>query len=213
MPRFPNWQEERALHKQGYQAIAGTDEVGCGCWAGPVFAAAVILPLGIRLTGVDDSKRLSAIAREELAERIRAQAVAWAIGVASEAEIDALNIRRASGLAMQRAIQALTPMTDAVLSDAFLVPNISQYCKNVIRGDQRIMSVAAASIVAKVARDAYMTNMDEQFPGYAFSQHKGYGTRLHQQALARLGVSPIHRKSFKPIAQFLSKDHSHFLTI
>ncbi len=188
------------MHRQGYSHVAGVDEVGCGCWAGPVFAGAVILPLGVHLSHVRDSKLLSTSQRERLSEKIMHKAVAWAIGLASENEIDTLNIRRASGLAMQRAVTALTIQPEAVLSDAFVVPSLDVPCKNVIRGDQMIVSVAAASIIAKVARDAYMKKMALLYPVYGFETHKGYGTRQHQEALTVHGACPIHRQSYRPVA-------------
>lgn len=204
MLQVPHQKEERLCQKQGYLHVAGVDEVGCGCWAGPVFAGAVILPAKIRLPKVRDSKLLSSKQRAHLAMEIKARALAWSIGIATEQEIDALNIRHASGLAMQRAVLSLSIKPDAILSDAFRVPGVDIFCKNIIKGDLKVLSIAAASIVAKVARDAFMEELDITYPGYGFGKHKGYGTKQHQLALTQLGITPIHRKSYKPIQSFIA---------
>lgn len=182
--------------------IAGVDEAGCGAWAGPVFAAAVILPLTSRIGLIRDSKTLSASQRERVVLSIKQKATAWAIGQASEREIEVLNVRRAAILAMRRAVQNLTVKPQCVLSDAFVIDEIGVPCKNLIRGDRKVKSIAAASIVAKIERDAYMKKMDDEHPGYGFAKHKGYGTRLHQRALLERGLCAIHRVTYAPIKKF-----------
>ena len=202
----PTFEEEQALAARGFSCVAGTDEVGCGCWAGPVMAAAVILPLGVELELVRDSKTLSPAQRERSAEEIRTKAVAWAVGSASIEEIDRLNIRRAAALAMRRAVESLAVRPDHVLSDAFLIPGLAIPVRNIVRGDAKVVSVAAASIIAKVARDRLMDELAGEYPGYGFERHKGYGTKEHQAALERQGICPIHRRTYAPIAKFLVKN-------
>lgn len=202
----PSFRYEKTLWTQGYHLIAGVDEVGCGAWAGSVYAAAVILAPGKQLRGVNDSKQLSATQREHLSLMVKEKSLAWAIGIATVEEINALNIRQASTLATQRAIQSLTFQPDWILSDAFPIPGPIP-CTPIIRGDSRSKSIAAASIIAKVARDEYMKELDEQYPGYQFSQHKGYGTKAHQHALALLGPSAIHRVTYAPIKVLLTKQN------
>lgn len=198
----PSFKYERALLAKGHTLIAGVDEVGCGAWAGPVYAAAVILKPGTYLPHVRDSKTLSADQRQGLVQKIRHQCISWAVGVASVEEIVALNIRRASLLATQRALAALLPSPTWILSDAFPVPGDIP-CTPIIRGDRLSKSIAAASVLAKVERDLFMTSLDGQYPGYSFSSHKGYGTKLHQLALSKLGPSPIHRVTYAPIKRLL----------
>jgi ribonuclease HII len=188
---------------QGYRLIAGVDEVGRGAWAGPVVAAAVILPLDPKtrrqLRGVNDSKQLTPEQRAEARGRIEQVAVAWAAGSATCDEIDALGIVPATRLAMMRAISSLALAPDALLIDAVSLPDvpIRQCAFNF--ADSLSLSVAAASILAKTERDAMMCGLEATLPGYGFAAHKGYGTRSHATALHTLGVSPIHRRSFKPI--------------
>jgi ribonuclease HII len=194
-------------------AVAGVDEVGRGAWAGPVVAGAVILPRVSRirhwrslralreLAQARDSKLLSPAQREALFEPIRAAALACATGSAGREEIDHLGIIRATQLAMQRAIQRLVPAPDALLIDAIKLPCFDLPQSAIIHGDQRSLSIACASILAKVTRDRWMVELDARLPGYAFAQHKGYGTAQHRAALAKLGVSPEHRLSFAPIAE------------
>lgn len=179
--------------------IAGTDEVGRGPLAGPVVAAAVILDPDRPILGLNDSKKLSPSRREELAHLIRAQAVAWALAECSVEEIDSLNILRASLLAMARAVAALQLIPDHVLVDGNKVPDIALPVTAVVRGDQSIQCIAAASIIAKVARDQLMVQLDLAYPGYGFASHKGYPSRTHVEALGRLGVSPVHRRSYRPV--------------
>ena len=203
MSKIPTFFEERALIARGVTMIAGVDEAGCGCWAGPVYAGAVILPLDSRIGLVRDSKMLSHAQRLRVAARIREEATAWAVGTASVEEIDALNIRRASALAMRRAIESLAVQPEFILIDAFKIPGLTTPSKSIIRGDQKVKSIAAASILAKVARDLYMEELDQHYPGYEFAAHKGYGTKKHQEALARLGPCVAHRKSYAPIRAML----------
>jgi ribonuclease HII len=182
----------------GAMGICGIDEAGRGPLAGPVVAAAVILPRKGRPKGLDDSKQLSAEAREELALKIRAVGIV-AVGVASVEEIDALNILRASHLAMRRAFEALPERPVAAIVDGNMSPDLPCPVECVIDGDVIVPIVSAASIVAKVERDRLMVELCAQYPGYAFSKHKGYSTPEHQDALKRLGPCAIHRKSFRPV--------------
>ncbi len=179
--------------------ICGTDEAGRGCLAGDVFAAAVILDPQRPVDGLADSKLLSEKKRIALAGEIRASARAWAVARASVEEIDELNILRASLLAMQRSIQALGLEPGEVLVDGLHVPRLSVPARAIVDGDQLIAEISAASILAKTARDAYMLEEAARHPDYGFEQHKGYGTRLHMSALARLGPCAIHRRSFAPV--------------
>lgn len=201
---LPSFKEERGLLAQGFTLVAGVDEVGSGCWAGPVYAGAVILPLDSRIGLVRDSKTLSPGQRERVAALIRERALAWAVGSATPQEVDALNIRRAGALAMRRAVEALSTAPQFVIVDAFHIPGLPMPQKAVVRGDLLVKSVAAASIVAKVVRDAEMERLDREHPGYGFAAHKGYGTNEHQDALAKLGPCPIHRLSYAPVKRCLT---------
>jgi ribonuclease HII len=182
-----------------YQYLAGVDEVGRGPLAGDVVAAAVILDPARPVAGLNDSKKLTALRRQQLAEELRDTAVAWAVGRASVAEIDSLNILQASLLAMTRAVEALDPAPDYVLVDGNRLPRWRFAAEPVVGGDARVPAIAAASILAKVQRDSEMLELDRQYPGYGLAQHKGYPTRAHLDALARLGVTPVHRTSFAPV--------------
>ena len=193
------------------QRVAGLDEAGRGAWAGPVVAAAVILPADERvrgaLAGARDSKQLSPAAREKLALRIRDAAMAVGVGRAGQQEIDALGIVPATRLAMQRALAALSIAPQALIIDALPLPGVALPQDAFPYADARSLSVAAASIIAKVTRDRWMADVAEaDFPGYGFAQHKGYGTRQHRAALARLGVCPLHRCTFRPVAACLSTE-------
>jgi ribonuclease HII len=192
-------------------AICGIDEAGRGPLAGPVVAAAVILPRKGRPKGLDDSKQLSAEAREELAAAIRACAIVG-VGVASVEEIDRINILRASHLAMQRAFEALSERPVAALVDGNMAPDLPCAIEWVIDGDAIVPVISAASIIAKVERDRMMNALCAEYPGYAFSKHKGYSTPEHQRALAELGPCAIHRRSFKPVQDALQKQGSLRLT-
>jgi len=207
----PTIEAEERFWRQGLVTVAGLDEAGRGPWAGPVWAGAVVLPemVGIpeSLVGVRDSKVLTMQRREVLVERIRDVALAVGDGSASAGEIDALGIVSATRLAMQRAIEALGMMPQALILDAITLPHVALPQDSFPRADARSITVAAASIIAKVLRDRWMVEHAEvQYPGYGFAQHKGYGTRQHQEALDRLGVCPLHRRSFQPIASRL--DHA-----
>jgi ribonuclease HII len=204
---------EEQSYARGYQAIAGIDEVGRGPLAGPVVAAAVVLPRGYAHPEIKDSKLLTGKQRERLACVIQESAVRWAVGVAEVEEIDRLNILQASLLAMVKALAALKSKVDCVLIDGNqtiplglfrtgrFIAGRSLYQKTIIKGDQLCLSIAAASIVAKVARDRMMTELDQRYPDYGFAAHKGYSCVAHFEALRRLGPSPVHRRSFRPVRE------------
>ncbi len=194
---------ESELWEQGVNLIAGVDEAGVGPLAGPVVAGAVILPRGYKLRELDDSKKLDEATREQLALRIKADAVAWAAGVAEVEEIDSLNIFHAGLLAMRRAVEGLSAAPDFILVDARSIPGCQAPQRGIIRGDSLSASIAAASIIAKTMRDAMMSELDRQYPGYGFAAHKGYTTPQHFDALRQLGASPIHRRSFRPVRESL----------
>ncbi|MBT9172986.1 MAG: Ribonuclease HII [Syntrophomonadaceae bacterium] len=191
---------EIEARKSGYHLIAGVDEAGRGPLAGPVFAAAVILPENVFLPGVNDSKLLSPAKREKLYQEIVNQALAWSTGIAAVSEIDSLNILQATRLAMLRALTDLSVKPDYILLDALRLEGLECPQRPVIGGDRLSQSIAAASIVAKVARDRLMREMDSVFPGYGFARHKGYGTPEHYRALSVKGSCPLHRQSFLPDA-------------
>lgn len=188
---------ENALYLQGATAVGGVDEAGRGPLAGPVYAAAVILPQNAELPGLDDSKKLREKKREALFPLICAQALAYGIGFATAEEIDAINILQATFLAMRRAVSALQIKPDALLIDGNRLPETGA-CREiaVVKGDAKSMSIAAASVLAKVSRDRYMLQLAAEYPQYAFEQHKGYGTKLHYARLAEYGISPVHRRTF-----------------
>jgi len=183
--------------------VAGVDEVGRGPLAGDVVAAAVILDPLRPIDGLRDSKKLSAARRESLAQRIRERALGWAIASASVAEIDELNILQASLLAMHRAVSALTPQPGYVLVDGNRLPRWHYAARAVVRGDEQVEAIAAASILAKVHRDDALRALEAQYPGYGFAVHKGYPTAAHLAALRSLGVTPVHRRSFGPVKKVL----------
>ena len=205
--RLPTVYEEEAAYRQGYTRIAGVDEVGRGSLAGSVVAAAVILPHPLpqvlRTAGIRDSKQLSARARERLAPLIRRHAVGVGLGAASVEEVDALNVLEATKLAMVRAVAELAPVPDFLLVDALDLPQTGIPCRPIIHGDALCLSIAAASIVAKVFRDALMVEMDGRYPGYGFARHNGYGTAEHLDALGLLGPTPEHRRTFRPVRDAL----------
>ena len=188
-----------------YQCLAGVDEAGRGPLAGPVVAAAVILDGRRPIAGLDDSKRLSHAKRLHLSAEIKASALAWSVAEAGVAEIDRLNILNASLLAMQRAVEALAVAPRMALVDGLHAPALGCPAQAVVRGDSRVPAISAASIIAKVERDRWMTAMEDRYPGYGFAAHKGYPTWRHIAALARLGVTPIHRRSFAPVKEALNK--------
>ncbi|MFB0979119.1 MAG: ribonuclease HII [Myxococcota bacterium] len=189
-----------SLYVRGFKAIAGVDEVGVGPLAGPVVAAAVILPEEVNLPLVNDSKKLKPAQREKLSFAIHEQAIAVSIGSVSPEEIDSRNIFQASLEAMRRAVEGLNPAPDYCLVDARTIPRVTVPQQGLIHGDAIDASIASASIVAKVFRDRLMQDFDVQYPGYGFGRHMGYGTAQHLEALERLGASPIHRRSFGPVA-------------
>lgn len=182
------------------ELVAGVDEVGRGPLAGPVIAAAVIFPAGIIPSDLKDSKRLSAGQRLKMDSEIKSCALCWALGRAEVEEIDRLNILRASHLAMQRAVLGLSAPPHVLLVDGNMLPSFSIPAIAVIKGDDRVAQISAASIVAKVARDAEMVELAKRYPGYGLENHKGYGTPAHLAALRTLGPTPLHRASFAPVA-------------
>lgn len=190
------WEIERQCFAEGYALVCGVDEAGRGPLAGPVYAAAVILPPELVINGLNDSKKLTEKRREQLFPQIQAQAVAWGIGSASPQEIDQLNILNATYLAMNRAIAQIKPVPDLCLIDGNRSAGIQYPSRCFVKGDSRSASIAAASILAKVTRDRYMVEQDALYPGYGFAQHKGYGTKQHYAAIRELGPCPIHRQSF-----------------
>ncbi len=199
-----HYHEMQGLISAGQLSIvAGVDEVGRGPLAGSVYAAAVILDPNNTINGLADSKHLKPLRREELDVQIRTHALAWSLGMASIEEIDHLNILQASLLAMQRAVQALTLQPQCVLIDGTHCPVLDYPSAAVVKGDQKIAAISAASIIAKVARDRYMVELDGQYPGYGFAEHKGYPTPIHLAALQRLGVSAVHRRTFAPVRRLL----------
>ena len=192
---------DREKSGQGRRLLAGVDEAGRGCWAGPVVAAAVILPVGWCPEGLDDSKVLTARKRDDLYEQIQASALSWGACAVSSVDIDRLNILRATLWAMARSVGRLDPAPDLVLVDGLQVPDVSCSAEAVVKGDATSASVAAASVVAKVLRDRVMTAWERHYPGYGFASHKGYGAPVHRKALEELGPCPLHRFSYKPIAE------------
>ncbi|TKB56900.1 MAG: ribonuclease HII [Nitrospira sp.] len=199
----PTDEFELEARRRGYRLIAGLDEAGRGPLAGPVVAAAVILPTRCRLAGVDDSKQVSESARVQLYEVIIRRARAVGVGIATEQEIDCLNILEATRLAMRRALASLTPSADCLLIDAVILSNLAIPSRPIIKGDTLSISIAAASIVAKVTRDRMMAVYHQTYPDYNFLSHKGYGTEEHLQRLAQYGPCAIHRRTFAPVAQLL----------
>lgn len=206
----PTLIEEMALVEQGYCFVAGLDEAGRGCLAGPVVAAAVILPLSDdpasvqeRFAGVHDSKQLTLAARERLYDVIMQHAVAVGVGMGSVEIIDERNILQATKYAMCQALTRLSPQPQALLLDAIHLPTIMLPQRSIIKGDARCLSIAAASIIAKVTRDRLMLQLHQEYPAYGFNQHKGYGTEAHLAAIHQHGVTPHHRRSFSPIRELL----------
>ena len=191
---------ENSLRRWGFYRIAGCDEVGRGCLAGPVVAGVVILDPACHIPGLADSKMLTASERERLNDLITRRALAWSIAWVDPPEIDALNIHRASLEAMRRAVMALAPLPDVVLVDAFRIPGLYLAQRGVLHGDRRCAAIAAASIIAKVARDRKMMAEHAIDPRYGYDRHKGYATAEHRAAVERFGYSPLHRRSFKPQA-------------
>lgn len=187
---------EKEAQNSGYNIVCGVDEAGRGPLAGPVFAAAVILPQGLVIEGIDDSKKLSEKNREALYIEIKSLALAFNVAFATEKEIDEVNILNATFLAMKRAVEGLSLRPDLVLIDGNREPALDLPIKTIVKGDSLSVSIAAASILAKVERDRLMKKLSEKYPSYGFEKHKGYGTKLHLEAIKRYGPAEIHRKSF-----------------
>ena len=186
---------ERTAAEHGFTVVCGIDEAGRGPLAGPVFAAAVILPQSVVIDGLDDSKKLSEKKRDMLFEEIKARAV-YAVASASESEIDEINILNATFLAMRRAFDALPQRPQAALVDGNRLPKLPVPAKAIVKGDSLSASIAAASIMAKVSRDRYMLELDKKYPEYCFAKHKGYGTKLHYEKIREYGISEVHRRTF-----------------
>ena len=185
--------------------VAGVDEAGRGPLAGPVVAAAVILDDNNPVEGLRDSKRLTAARRDRLFDEIREKALAWSVASASVAEIDTINILQATLVAMQRAVDGLLPKAEFVFIDGNRCPALACPTQAVIKGDDRVAAISAASIIAKVTRDREMQSLDEQYPGYGLAQHKGYPSKAHLAALESLGITEIHRRSYAPVRKMLEK--------
>lgn len=194
---------ETQLWNVGLTRIAGVDEAGMSPLAGPVAAAAVVFAPGSRIPGVDDSKKLDARTRDELAVQIKESCVAWSVAFAEVEEIDRINIYWAGLLAMRRAVEGLGCTPEHLLLDARLLKDLPTPQERIIKGDAKSLSIAAASILAKTSRDALMSKLDAKYPGYGFAKHKGYPVKEHTTALTRLGACPIHRRSFAPVRQAL----------
>ena len=201
LPKYPDLKIEAPLWDAGWAHIAGIDEAGRGALAGPVCAAAVILPnLPKRtrsLAGVRDSKQMTQLQRERFEPLVKEIAISYGIGFATAAEIDEIGILPATRLAAKRAVEALSPTPDYLITDYLKLPEIDIPQEHFIKGDARSLTIAAASVLAKTARDAHLRQLDEQVPGYDLSRHKGYGTKAHRAAIHKLGKSPIHRQSFQ----------------
>ncbi len=192
-----DWLEyENAALNSGFEVVCGIDEAGRGPLAGPVYAAAVILPKGHIVEGVNDSKKISEKKRNLLFDKIIDECVCYSIGTASEQEIDEINILQATFLAMRRAVAGLEIKPDIALVDGNKKPGLDIAEQTIVKGDSKSANIAAASIIAKVSRDRYMLEMSEKYPEYQFEKHKGYGTKLHYEMIEKYGVSPIHRKTF-----------------
>ena len=187
---------EHQAHEQGFQIVCGVDEAGRGPLAGPVCAAAVILPDGLVIEGLDDSKKLTEKKRDALYDIICEEAIAYGIAFASVEEIEEMNILQATFLAMKRAVEGLSVKPDLALVDGNQKPNLDIQARTLVKGDAKSPSIAAASILAKVTRDRLMTEIAEEYPQYEFPKHKGYGTKLHYEKIMEHGISPVHRRSF-----------------
>jgi len=211
MPHFPNFDEEDALRSEGYDLIAGIDEVGRGALAGPVVAGAVILPHSPNLPWLElvrDSKELNSRQRESLFDSINGEAVAIGVGIVSSQVIDSVNILKATKLAMMQAVEKLLKRPDFLIIDRVTLPRCPIPQRGITRGDKLCLSIACASILAKVTRDRMMEEFDRTYPGYGFAGHKGYGTASHMSSLQKLGPSPIHRLYFAPLRNLMSSQNS-----
>lgn len=203
---LPTLDSERKLGLAGYSCVAGIDEVGRGALAGPVFAAAVIVPFGVDfawLPLVRDSKQLSPRRRERLFELIQQDGIPVGLGQAAHSVVDGIGIVEATRLAMCRAVESLPVAPDFLIIDALTLPGLPSPQRGIVRGDQTCVSIACASVVAKVSRDRYMVEQDALYPGYGLADHKGYGTSRHMDSLRHLGPSPIHRRSFAPVQRLI----------
>ncbi len=198
------WEYERAAWANGMLCVAGLDEAGRGPLAGPVVAAAVVLPRDFEMSGVRDSKQLSAVARDRAYDRILTEAVSVGVGVVEPDEIDRINILQATHTAMRAALSNISAAFDFVLVDGLAVPGLPVSSRAIVKGDAKSVSIGAASIVAKVTRDRIMEEMDQRYPEYGFASHKGYCTREHLSAIDAHGPCPCHRKSFAPVAERLA---------
>jgi len=205
MPTFPTFIEENKLRQQGYQYIAGIDEAGCGCWAGPLVCGVVILPPEFNPTGIRDSKLLTSGRREKFYDIIKDKALDWSIGQASEKEIDDLGLTKAKIKAVGRALEFLKIKPEYLLLDNNITGPLEIPARSFIKGDVNIISIACASIMAKVTRDNIIIKLAKNYPEYAFESNKGYGTKEHQEALQKYGVCAIHRRSYKPIASVITR--------
>lgn len=195
---------EKSAYRSGFACVAGIDEAGRGPLAGPVMAAAVILPAGLAINGVDDSKKLTPDKRDKLFEIIILKALSIGVGIITPAEIDRINILQATRVAMLAAVLQLSPQPDYLLIDGISTIDSAIPQKTIKKGDSLSLSIAAASIIAKVTRDRYMIEMDSKYPGYGFAGHKGYGSAAHMEAIRRLGPSPIHRLTFGGVKEYVS---------
>ncbi|MRS03247.1 ribonuclease HII [bacterium] len=209
IPPVPDLSFERNLWSNEIHHVAGIDEAGRGAWAGPVYAAAVVLTcdptIEIKLAGVRDSKQITPQKRSQLALTIKQHALAFAVASADADEIDTMGILPANRLAMMRAVSALSIQPDHLLIDALFLPDLDQAQTALVKGDQRCLSIAAASILAKTERDAWMIEAHDRFPVYRFDLHKGYGTKTHQAGLNKAGICSLHRKSYKPISDMINQ--------
>ena len=200
---FPWWASMDELFDRAHGRVAGVDEAGRGPLAGPVIAAAVILDPEHPVAGLRDSKKLTETRRAALFDEITGNALAWAVGRAEVEEIDSINILQATLLAMRRAVEHLVPEADAVLVDGNQCPQLACPVQAIIKGDDKVAAISAASIIAKVSRDREMLELDSLYPGYGLARHKGYPSRMHLEALQNLGVTPIHRRSYAPVRRLL----------
>ena len=199
------WDYETKAREKGYRLVAGADEAGRGPLAGPVVAAAVVLPADAFLQGLDDSKKLSPAKREELFPKIQTQAIAYGVAVVSPEVIDEINILQAALLAMKQAVEQLKPVPDLLLIDGNQKINSTLDQWAIVKGDSKSLSIAAASVLAKVTRDHIMQDYHHLYPQYEFARHKGYGTKLHRDLIAEHGPCPIHRSTFKGVTEYLNR--------
>lgn len=205
MPKYPNKSFEKKLWAEGFEVVAGVDEVGVGAWAGPLVAGACVVTAKTRIKGIRDSKLVTPKKREKLIREIKAKAVAWGVGIIEVEEVDQLGLAEAKREVFRRAVAELDREVDFLLLDGQGWKDFNLPVEMISKGDQKVFSIACASILAKVTRDRMMIELGKEFPGYGFESHKGYGSKTHQEALGKLGVSPIHRRSYAPIKALLFK--------